>query len=133
MKVNLIAASLGVAIATTGATYGQTSSQVAFPASPAEVTQPATGVLMHPEYAKAIARTAYVWGWPMVNMTNRRAAVTRCPNRAAVTQVSEPGRLNGVLMGKRAPAARDRRPVACEAGHGIGFGNNTVGEAKMTG
>ena len=62
--------------------------QVPFPTSPAEVTQPATGVLMHPEYAKAIARTAYVWGWPMVNMTNRRAAITQAP---------EPGRLNGVL------------------------------------
>ena len=62
--------------------------QVPFPTSPSEVTQPATGVLMHPEYAKAIARTAYVWGWPMVNMTNRRAAITQAP---------EPGRLNGVL------------------------------------
>jgi hypothetical protein len=88
MKVNLIAASLVVAVATTGAAYGQTSPQVAFPASPSEVTQPAAGVLMHPEYAKTIARTAYVWGWPMVNMTNRRAAITQAP---------EPGRLNGVL------------------------------------
>ena len=88
MKVNLIAASLVVAVATTGAAYGQTSPQVPFPASPSEVTQPATGVLMHPEYAKAIARTAYVWGWPMVNMMNRRAAITQAP---------EPGRLNGVL------------------------------------
>ena len=43
---------------------------------------------VHPEYAKAIGRTAYIWGWPMVNMLNRRAAITRAP---------EPGRLNGVL------------------------------------
>ena len=47
--------------------HGQTSSLVLFPASAAEVTQPAAGVPMHPEYAKALARTAYVWGWPMVN------------------------------------------------------------------
>ena len=31
---------------------------------------------------------AYVWGWPMVNMINRRAAITQAPH---------PGRLNGVL------------------------------------
>ena len=56
--------------------------------TPAEVTQPNVDVLMHPEYAKAIARTAYIWGWPMVNMINRRAAITQAP---------QPGRLNGVL------------------------------------
>ena len=43
---------------------------------------------MHPEYAKAVGRMAYVWGWPMVNQINRRAAITQAP---------EPGRLNGVL------------------------------------
>lgn len=54
----------------------------------ADVTPPATGVVMHPEYAKVIGRMAYVWGWPMVNQMNRRAAITQAP---------EPGRLNGVL------------------------------------
>ena len=43
---------------------------------------------MTPAYAKTVARWAYVWGWPMVNMMNRRAAITQAP---------EPGRLNGVL------------------------------------
>ena len=88
MKEKLVATSFIVAVAAMSAAYGQTSSQVPFPASPSEVTQPATGVLMHPEYAKALARTAYVWGWPMVNMVNRRAAITQAP---------QPGRLNGVL------------------------------------
>lgn len=62
--------------------------QVAFPQSAADVTAPSSNVAMQPEYAAAIARTAYVWGWPMVNMINRRAAITQAP---------EPGRLNGVL------------------------------------
>jgi hypothetical protein len=62
--------------------------QVPSPRVAADVTEPASGVLMHAEYAKAIARMAYVWGWPMVNMLNRRAAITRAPH---------PGRLNGVL------------------------------------
>jgi len=52
------------------------------------LTQPATGVQMHPDYARTIAATAYLWGWPMVNQFNRRAAITQAPT---------PGRLNGVL------------------------------------
>jgi hypothetical protein len=32
---------------------------------------------MHPEYAKAFGRVAYVWGWPMVNMMNRHATITQ--------------------------------------------------------
>jgi hypothetical protein len=55
---------------------------------PRAVTQPATDVAMHPGYAKAVAQMAYLWGWPMVNMINRRAAITQAPH---------PGRLNGVL------------------------------------
>lgn len=67
---------------------GAEAQQVPAPKTPADVTAPAKGVTMHPEYAKAIGRTAYIWGWPMVNMLNRRAAITQAP---------EPGRLNGVL------------------------------------
>jgi hypothetical protein len=53
-----------------------------------DVTEPATGITMHPGYARTIAQMAYVWGWPIVNMINRRAAITRAPY---------PGLLNGVL------------------------------------
>ena len=87
MRPKLIMASFA-AILIIGAAYAQTSPQVPFAMTPAELAQPHADVLMHPEYAKAIGRTAYVWGWPMVNMTNRRAAITQAP---------EPGRLNGVL------------------------------------
>lgn len=52
------------------------------------LTQPTPGVVMHPDYARTIAQMAYVWGWPMVNMINRRAAITQAP---------QPGHLNGVL------------------------------------
>jgi len=62
--------------------------QVAIPTTVADVTPPAAGIEMHPAYAKVVARQAYVWGWPMVNMLNRSAAITKAP---------EPGRLNGVL------------------------------------
>jgi hypothetical protein len=52
------------------------------------VTAPATGIEMHAEYARTVARLAYVWGWPLVNMLNRFTAVTKAPR---------PGKLDGVL------------------------------------
>ena len=87
MRPEFIIASIG-ALLTASAVYAETSPQVPAATTPAEVTQPHVNVLMHPEYAKVIGRTAYVWDWPMVNMINRRAAITQAPH---------PGRLNGVL------------------------------------
>ncbi|GAB5375333.1 MAG: DUF1254 domain-containing protein [Acuticoccus sp.] len=54
----------------------------------AELAKPSAEVTPHPAYVKALARTAYVWGWPMVNMQNRHDRITQAP---------EPGRLGGVL------------------------------------
>lgn len=51
-------------------------------------TLPPAGLLMHPAYAQVIARMAYVWGWPMVNMLNRNARITKAPH---------PGLLAGIL------------------------------------
>lgn len=62
--------------------------QVPSPDTAAAVPVAATGIVMHDEYVRTIARMAYLWAWPMVNMINRRAAITKAP---------EPGRLNGVL------------------------------------
>jgi hypothetical protein len=39
-------------------------------------------------YVETVARMAYVWGWPLVNSHNRRAAFAKAP---------EPGRNGGVL------------------------------------
>ncbi|WP_321949031.1 DUF1254 domain-containing protein [Paraburkholderia sp. J10-1] len=61
--------------------------QAAAPSASAQASPP-SGINMHPEYAQVIARMAYVWGWPMVNMLNRSARITRAPY---------PGLLNGVL------------------------------------
>lgn len=62
--------------------------QVPAPNTPVEVVGPADGISMTPSYAKTVARSAYVWGWPMVNMLNRNAKITMAPH---------PGLLNGVL------------------------------------
>ncbi|GGC68264.1 DUF1254 domain-containing protein [Chelatococcus reniformis] len=57
-------------------------------AAPPQVTQPAMGVSMHPGYARTVAQMAYVWGWPIVNMLNRKARITQAPH---------PGLLGGIL------------------------------------
>ena len=62
--------------------------QVPAAAKAGDVAVAAMGVIMHDEYVKAVGRMAYLWAWPMVNMINRRFAITKAP---------EPGRLNGVL------------------------------------
>ena len=64
------------------------SGQVPFAAKAADLTMPADGIVMQAEYAKAVARMAYLWGWPMVNMLNRKTAITKAPHA---------GKLNGVL------------------------------------
>jgi hypothetical protein len=46
-------------------------------------------------YARTVAQFAYLWGWPLVNMTNRRAIFSQAP---------EPGLLGGVV-----PVARRGR------------------------
>jgi len=51
----------------------------AIPTNFMQVTKPANGVIMPEGYARAMAQFAYLWGWPLVNMTNRRTAVTQAP------------------------------------------------------
>jgi hypothetical protein len=85
-RSTLLGAASGASVSLIG-TVAQ-AQQVPFPSTAADVTPPAPGIVMHAEYAKAVGRMAYLWGWPMVNMINRRAAITQAP---------EPGRLNGVL------------------------------------
>jgi hypothetical protein len=62
--------------------------QATTPKSFAELSKPSPEVTPQEEYVRTIARTAYVWGWPMVNMLNRRARITQAPH---------PGLLGGVL------------------------------------
>jgi hypothetical protein len=95
----------------------------AFPTSAAEVKQPVSGAIMHKEYIKTVGRMAYVWGWPMVNIFNRRATITQAP---------APGRLGGVVP--VAPQGRlcmlndyvlpDQSFVACpnqDVAYGLGY------------
>ena len=62
--------------------------QVPIPKTPAEVPGPVPGTLMTDAYVQLVGRMAYLWGYPMVNAHNRRAAFAEAP---------EPGLLGGVV------------------------------------
>ena len=70
------------------ATFPPKTSQVPSPKNAAEVPGPAAGNTMTKEYVQMVGRMAYVWGWPLVNSHNRRAAFAKAP---------APGLLGGVV------------------------------------
>jgi hypothetical protein len=57
----------------------QPAAQIDLPRVQTDVPGPVTGTVMTPGYAKTIAAMAYVWGWPLVNMHNRRVAFSAAP------------------------------------------------------
>ena len=87
---SLAAMSAGAApIAVTTASVVATTETAQAQSGPAgSLTRPATGINMQPDYARTIAAMAYVWGWPMVNMLNRKAKITQAPR---------PGLVGGIL------------------------------------
>lgn len=53
--------------------------QVPLPKTASDVPGPVAGTLMTKEYVQMIGRMAYLWGWPIVNIHNRRAAFDKAP------------------------------------------------------
>ncbi|WP_230392991.1 DUF1254 domain-containing protein [Pseudomonas guariconensis] len=82
--LNVLTAAMLMAVITTPAAQATESA----PAKSESITQPVSGVLMQPEYVKAIGRMAYLWGWPMVNQLNRSQTITKAPH---------PGLMGGIL------------------------------------
>jgi hypothetical protein len=62
--------------------------QATKPTTFAELSKPSADANPHPEYIRSLARQAYLWGWPMVNMINRHNSTT---------QAKEPGLFGGIL------------------------------------
>jgi len=62
--------------------------QIPLPKTAADVPGPMAGTAMTKEYVQMVGRMAYVWGWPLVNSHNRRAAFAMAPT---------PGLNGGVL------------------------------------
>jgi hypothetical protein len=96
--------------------------QVPIPQTASQVPGPAPGTPMTKAYEQTVGRMTYVWGWPLVNMSNRAAAFAKA---------TEPGLLGGVLpiaynglamlTGYIAP---DQRFVTCpnqDVAYGAGF------------
>ncbi|MER8042910.1 DUF1214 domain-containing protein [Streptomyces sp. NPDC094032] len=90
-----------------------------------ELAGPGALTRMPESFVRAMGRVAYIWGWPMVSMINRRTALTSVP---------EPGLRGGVLP--NAPVGRvcmmtdyipaGQRFVACtnqDVLYGFGFGS----------
>ena len=80
----LLAASAAVLTSTRSAL----AQQYLIPTTPAEVPGPPPGTAMTTAYVQSAGRTAYLWGWPLVNMANRATAFSKAP---------EPGLLGGVV------------------------------------
>jgi hypothetical protein len=79
---------LGAAIPLLAATPSSDGVQVPIPTTAKEVPGPVPGNTMTSAYVQLLGRMAYVWGYPLVNAHNRRAAFAEAP---------EPGYLGGVV------------------------------------
>jgi hypothetical protein len=55
-----------------------------------ELGGPLAGTRLTDDYARTLGRLAYLWGWPMVNMHNRRLVFAQLPG---------PGLIDGVVPG----------------------------------
>jgi len=68
--------------------FAQEKGQVPAPSTASDVPMPVAGAPLSPDYAAAIGKAAYIWGWPLVNMHNRQTLFATAP---------KPGLLGGVL------------------------------------
>jgi hypothetical protein len=84
---NIMAAGTSL-ISTVAITRLALAQQVLTPKLPADVPGSPSGTVMTKEYVAMIGRSAYLWGWPLVNNLNRALAVKDLP---------EPGRIGGVV------------------------------------
>jgi len=72
----LLAGLLVAAFIAPACLFGQ---QVPIPKTSSDVPGPAAGTAMTKEYVQMVGRMAYLWGWPLVNQHNRRAAGDKAP------------------------------------------------------
>src|SRR5215471_3361775 len=65
-----------------------TAAPAATPAAAVSVPGPVPGTRLTEAYVSQVGRDAYFWGWPMVNIHNRKLAFAKIP---------EPGLLGGIV------------------------------------
>src|SRR6516164_96292 len=88
LKSSILATALACASSFTVAPNIAQAQQVPIPQTASQVPGPAPGTAMTEACVQTVARTAYLWGWPLVNVANRCAAFAKAP---------EPGLLGGVI------------------------------------
>lgn len=74
-------------------------------------TGPVAGTRITPAYAAMVARDAYFWAWPLVNMYNRRQSAARVP-QTVLKGAAPVAPLNQIAM-LTDYIAPDQRSVAC--------------------
>src|SRR5580704_5281166 len=57
-------------------------------ASTASVSGPVPGTRLMEDYVRRVGAVAYLWGWPMVNLHNRKLILSQLP---------EPGLMGGIV------------------------------------
>jgi hypothetical protein len=95
--------------------------QVPAPKTAGEVPGPVSGTRMTEAYVRMVGRDAYFWGWPMVNLYNRRLTYAKVPTIGiAGPVVAAPLNQLGMLTDYIVP---EERVVACpnqDVVYGIG-------------
>ncbi|OKO84152.1 hypothetical protein AC630_09630 [Bradyrhizobium sp. AS23.2] len=91
MRIRCVVIPAFAALALSLGTICVQAQQFPTPSTAAEVPGPPPGTAMTKAYVQSIGRMAYLWGWPLVNVANRAAAMAKAP---------EPG-----LMGGSVPVA----------------------------
>lgn len=75
----IVALLLAEAVLIPAGASAQTAAQVPQPRAAKDVPGPVSGTVMPPGYARTVAAMAYVWGWPLVNLHNRRVLFGKVP------------------------------------------------------
>lgn len=93
------------------------------PPSFAELAVPSPEVTPPGSYVQAIARTAYIWGWPLVNMLNRYTTITQAPKPSLLGGIV-PVAPRGQIAMLHDYLAADQRFIACpnqDVVYGLGY------------
>lgn len=73
---------------------------------------PVSGTILQQAYARDMAKIAYVWGWPLVNLRNRRLVFSQLPESGLGDGVLPVAPLNHLTM-LTSYIAPEERAVAC--------------------
>ncbi len=90
LLVSAIVASLPVAVMAQSSTVPEISKAIP--------SAPVSGTRLPDSYVRDVARLAYLWGWPLVNMHNRHLVFEKVPENGLGDGVLPVGPLNRVTM-----------------------------------